>query len=205
MNCLKCGDTGRKVDGTKCDCGIKKEIFQPLALSIPKQYQSVEFNRSFLNSSLNADYGVFMEKLLNDIEKMNLDKNIMICSPPNSGKTIFAYNAICLLYSVGVKIPVLKDLLEVREILHKYYDADEELRDLYSNAPLAIIKVPLDLPNKSSEIMSTIIERRVRNSGNTIFLYSGSESDLLAQDRFGRLKMIIGDGSYNSIQVRSWS
>ena len=39
---------------------------------------------------------------------------------------------------------------------------------------------------------------------STIFLFSGSQEDLIAQDKFGKFKALLGDGSYNSIEIKSW-
>lgn len=206
MACLKCGDTGVKANGDVCDCGYMEQIELPTSMSVPSQYQGVRFDKTFLPTYLQDDYGQYVEKLIKDCTQ-NLsvfNKNILICAPPNSGKTVFAYTVYGLLFAKGQEIPNLMDIMEVREILMNYYNADLDKIELLSTAKLAIIKIPQDLPNKFGETISMIIERRVRNNCTTIFLYSGSQEDLLAQDRFGKFKAIIGDGSYNSIDVKSW-
>lgn len=205
--CLKCGGTGIRPDFTRCDCTAGKVIELPYYQNIPMQYQGVKFDRSFLPSKLHGSYGHFMEQLLKDCTDGigTFYSNILICSPPNSGKTILAYNVYSILRSKGITIPIPMDLLEIHVEMTKYYNSNIEFLDTLSKSRLAFIKIPLDLPNKFPEIMHTIIERRVRYNGATIFLYGGSKYDLLNQDTFGKLDAIIGDGSFNSIKVYSYT
>lgn len=204
--CIKCGGTGILANGEPCDCGCKEDITLPTCLNVPVQYQGIRFDKSFLPKYLQDDYGNYMEGLIKDCTAnvSMFNKNILICAPPNSGKTVFAYTIYGLLFAKGATIPSLMDIMEVREVMMNYYNADYEKIELLSTSKVAVIKIPQDLPIKFAETISTIIERRVRNNCSTIFLYSGSKEDLLAQDKFGKFKAIIGDGSYNSIEVKSW-
>lgn len=199
-SCLKCGGTGRLVNGDICpDCG-RQSTARPIA-GIPIQYQGVRFDAShFQNSSLRG-YGQFMEELLNTIlnDYAYYQKNCLICSKPGSGKTIWAYTLYQELYGKGCVIPPLRDVAEVRDIMNSYSNRDEA--NLYSTARCVIIKIPRDLQPWLFDTISMIIERRVRYSGFTILLYGGSYNDLEYADKYGRLKEIVGNGSFNTIKV----
>lgn len=204
--CIKCGDTGVLISGEKCDCGCIDNLILPTTMNIPSQYQNVRFDKCFLPQWLQSSYGECMDKLLVDCTNNlhTFHTNILICAPPNSGKTVFAYTVYGILYAKGQCIPRLMDIMEVREIMINYYNVNYEDIELLNMARVAIIKIPQDLPPKFAETISMIMERRVRNGNSTIFLFSGSQEDLLAQDRFGKFRALIGDGSYNSIKVKSW-
>ena len=203
--CLTCGGTGLTALGKPCpNCSSEQLEGLPILTSIPVQYQNVRFDRMFLPENLQNTYGVYIGELIQKIVKqVGFYKNILICSRPNSGKTIFAYTVYGLLYNKGITMPEVKDIFEVRDIFINYYGNPEEV-ELWSTSKVAIIKIPVDIPTKVFDTMSMIIERRVRNNCSTIFLYGGSKKDLLAQDKFGRLASLDGDGSYNSIEIKSW-
>lgn len=193
-------------NGEVCACGIKAKMILPISLKIPVQYQGVRFSKDFVNKKLDPNYGNFMHNLLNDcIQNLHtFQKNILICAPPNSGKTVWTYTLYSQMYAKGFVMPELMDLMEIRSLWLDYYTQDKEKVNLISSAKILVIKLPLDLPVKFPETMSTIIERRVRNNCSTIFLYGGSIKDLEAQDKFGKLQTIIGDGSFNSLCVKSF-
>ena len=205
--CIKCGNTGKTAEGVLCDCGYMDQIILPPVMAVPLQYQNVIFHKSLLPKHLQGDYGKYMEGLIHNINHnlLTLHKNILVCAPPNSGKTVFAYTVYGLLFAKGFLLPKLMDLIEVRMLLTSYYAIDYEKFDVLSSAKVAIVKIPQDLPQKWTETISTLIERRVMNGCTTIFLFSGSIDDLKAQDRFGKWKSMIGDGYYHSIEVKNWS
>ena len=204
--CLKCGGTGLLVNGNSCDCNATRGKVVPVVLEVPVQYQGLKFNKLMLPKDLQNDYGTYLSNLYEDLlTGHSTSKNVLICAPPNSGKTVFAYSLYAELINQGYTVMDLIDLIEARELLQSsYYNLDKDKVALLSSADIAFIKIPLDLPQKFSEIISTIIERRVRYDGTTIFLYSGSQSDIEAQDRFGKFKSLLGDGSFNSLKVCSW-
>lgn len=204
--CLICGDTGYDAFGEPCKaCSSNAESnVLPTLPTIPIQYQGVRFNKTFLPNDMQSEYGTYMEELIERVVKgTDFYKNILICSRPNSGKTVFAYTVLGMLYNKGIVIPEVRDIIEVRDIMINYY-ADTDETELWSKAKLAIIKIPVDISVHMFDTMSTVVERRVRNNGSTIFLYGGTRKDILAQDRFGRLKSLEGDGSYNSIEIKTW-
>ncbi len=206
MVCLKCGGTGVLVSGETCDCGVCVECMLPAFVKVPSQYQNNCFDARLLPQWLPSDYGVFMTNLVrNFTTKQDLmHQNILICSPPNSGKTVMAYTVIGMLYMQGHKVFGLMDIMEVRGILMEQYHVDWESLGLLVDAPVIFIKIPLDIPARLAATVSTVVERRVRRGGSTVFLYSGCRDDLVAQDTFGNLQALFGDGSYNSVMVKSW-
>lgn len=205
--CLKCGGTGIMVNGEKCDCGAEpRPLVLPVSMKVPMQYQSIRYNKEFIRSEFRANLGNFMEQLLTEctVKLHSFCKNYIICSPPNTGKTVWAYNLYSVMYSKGIIMPEIMDLMQVREILMNYYGDYREKNDLISNAKLMVIKIPMDLPNKFPETISTIIERRVRNDAYTIFLYNGSKNDLYRQDTFGKLMYLEGSGAFNTVCIKSF-
>lgn len=191
-----------------CDCGAQdaRNIILPSSMKVPLQYQNVRFDSRMLPAWVDGAYGAFMSSLLRELtSNMQLfSRNLLVCSPPNTGKTVFAYTVNGILYGKGIPVAELRDVLEVREIFLNPYAPTHSEADSISKAKVVFIKIPMDLPNKLAETMSMIIERRVRNNGSTVFLFSGSKEDLLAQDRFGKLQGMLGDGAFNSIEVKSW-
>ena len=203
--CLMCGGTGRLVSGDICpECSKSVNNTVPIAYGIPLQYQGVAFDKSFLPDKLQKPYGEFMENLLLEIiSNSNIyQKNLLICNRPTSGKTVWAYNLYSHLISKGLSVAPIKDILEVRTILTSYGHAEEA--ELFSTARCAIVKIPRDIQPWTFDTMSTLIERRVRNNGFTIFIYGGQESDLKNQDKFNRLSEMKGSGAFNTVKLYSF-
>jgi len=88
--------------------------------------------------------------------------------------------------------------------MNDLYNVDQDAYDLLVKSPIAIIKVPMDVPSRFSETMVTIIDLRLRHNGRTIFLFDGSKEDLINLDRFNKFKPLLGDGSYHSLAVYSY-
>lgn len=203
--CLLCGGTGSLVNGEPCpECSEKLDSLVPIAHGVPVQYQGVKFDKSFLPENEQKTYGVFMEELLETIihDYAYYQKNLLICSRPNSGKTVWAYNLYSILSSKGYEIPPLRDITEIRNILNSYSDKDEAR--LLSEARCAIVKIPRDIQPWMFDTMSYLVERRVRSNGFTIFLFGGSIEDLKLLDRFDKLRYLRGTGAYNTIKVESF-
>lgn len=204
--CLKCGGTGVLVSGELCDCGCTQELQLPTMLKVPIQYQGVRFDKGLVRSDLGSSYASYLDGIVRDITSsvLTFNKNICICSPPNSSKSVLAYTIYGLLFAKGYEIPKLMDIMEIRPVMMSLYSNDASLVTLISSAPVMFVKLPMDTPPRMAETMSMLIERRVRNNASTIFLYSGTKDDMFAQDTFGKLKQLSGDGSYNSIEFKSW-
>lgn len=206
QQCLICGGTLRTVDGEPCPVCSKVEVkVAPVVSGIPIQYQGVNFDKSFLPTNMQEVYGSFMEELmitiLNDIAFYQ--KNMIICSRPNSGKTIWAYNLYAKIIAKGYKCPPLLDVVEVRDALNSY--DNKELGNLLSTARCAIIKIPRDTQYWMFDSISYIIERRVRGGGFTIFLFGGTIDDLNRIDKNNTLSYLRGGGAYNTVKVESFS
>lgn len=204
--CLRCGGTGITALGERCSCSAGQEESVPVCLSIPFQYQGVKFSKNLVPEWMPAAYGKFMEDLMDECTSglTNFRKNYIICSPPNTGKTVWAYSLYSQLFSRGAAIPEVMDLMQAREVLLNFYYDDKHALELLSSAPVAVIKVPWDLPNKFPETISTIVERRVMAGCSTIFMFNGTKNDLVARDNFGKLTRLLGDGSYNSVCLKEW-
>lgn len=205
QDCIVCGGTGVTVSGEPCpNCSKMEESYVPVVAGIPVQYQGVSFDKSFLPSAMSATYGEFLEELLCTIvrDASFYQKNLLICSRPNSGKTIWAYNLYANLIQKGYKTPPLMDVLEARDALSSYDNKETGL--LLSSARCAIIKIPRDVPYWLFDSIYSITERRVRNGGFTIFLYGGTIEELVAADKNHTLSHIRGSGAYNTIKVESF-
>lgn len=205
MACLKCGDTGIMLDGNPCDCGAGQEIELPTILEMPEQYQQSMFDRSFLPKWLHPAYGLALQEIVSSV-KTTLDYklNVLICAPPNSGKTTFAFTIFRILYNAGIPMPNIYDLNEIRKMFADTYNRSEEY-DLFIGAKLAVVKIPMDVPSKFVETMMSIIDIRSRHSGHTIFLFDGSKFDLSNQDKYEKLQYLEGDGNYHTVKIHSYS
>lgn len=205
MTCLKCGDTGVMANGQPCDCQAShNEVELPVILDIPEQYQNCYFDVSFLPKWLHGSYGSVLQGIISEVKtSKTYSKNVLICAPPNSGKTVFAYTLYRLFVQNGLPFADIYDLNEVRKLMSDLYDKDGKYT-LLTSTKLAVVKLPMDLPVKFAETVCTILDLRLRHGGKTIFLYDGSKEDLLAQDKYYRIEDILGDGSYHSVVCYSY-
>ena len=211
-DCLLCGGTGTILPDLKPCPNCAPELFKAAmrssrrGITIPMQYQGVEFDKSFLPENMQAGYGTFMEDLLRNIyTDYNIyQKNILICSRPNSGKTIWSYSLINILYSKGFSMPDIQDLLTVREILN-YKVGDSQLYDEVVNARGLIVRLPSDMQFWMFDVIQTIIERRVAKNGFTIFLYNAGMERLKQADKYDVLSNIVGTGSFHTIKVEDFT
>lgn len=208
--CLECGGTGVLLDGRPCPVCSKERISKAISSSryatVPMQYQGVAYDKSFLPMEVQKTLGSYMEDLLSTIsaDYQIYQKNLLICSRPNSGKTIWAYNLITILSEKGYNIPTLMDLMTVREHLN-YRSNDSELQELVQSSRGLIIRVPADVTYWMFDIMQAIIERRVARNGFTVFLYSGSGSKLKEADKNGVLRNILGSGAFHTIKMEDFT
>lgn len=205
--CIRCGNTGRLASGAICSCGAYNTgLVLPVHMKVPLQYQSIKYDRQFIRQELRETLGLFMERLFKEItnDLYAFCRNYIICAPANSGKTVWAYNLYAVLYSKGEAMPEILDIMQVREAMLNYYTENKDLLDKINNAKVMVVRLPMDLPNKFADTISTIVDRRVRNNCPTIFIYNGSRNDLYAQDRFEKLKYLEGDGTYNTICIKSF-
>lgn len=208
--CLECSGDGRMANGEPCPVCSKMLQSKAVRLfhsaTVPMQYQGVAFDRMFLPVSLQKPYGEFMEDLLTTISNdYNIyQKNLLICSRPNSGKTVWAYNLIMLLTDKGYDVPTVLDLMTVREHLN-YRSDDKELQRQVEYSRCLIVRIPSDIQFWMFSIIQAILERRVAHNGFTVFLYSGTYNSLESADRDGVLKSIIGSGAFHTIKLEDFT
>ena len=204
MGCVRCGNSGIRNDKSICDCEYGKMRKPKIKIvGIPSQYQNLVFDKDFLNPALPRKYGEFMESLYDEILENILfyQKNHLICMKPNSGKNIWTYSLITAISERGFSVPQLRDIYEVQEILQS---GNAEEIQLYTTSRCCFIKIPRYLQPWMFDVMSIVTERRVRNNGFTIYLYSGSYEELQESDKYGRLKYMVGSGAYNTMLVKSF-
>ncbi len=209
-SCLECHGSGIRADGSPCP--VCSKLVQSEAVrsfhnaTIPMQYQGVAFDRMFLPVSLQKPYGVYMEDLLSTIvnDYDIYQKNLLICSRPNSGKTVWAYNLIMLLSDKGYNIPTVLDLLTVREHLN-YRTDDRDLQRAVEYSRCLVVRIPADVQFWMFSIIHTILERRVAHNGFTVFLYSGNYTNLEYADRDGILKSLLGSGAFHTIKLEDFT
>lgn len=203
MKCIKCGDTGILLDGSKCDCGAG-DVKIPIAKTVPTQYAESLFDKSLLPLGTSDFYGVGLERVIKTIEAVGtFNKNLLVCSKVGMGKTVFAYSVYSIMLAKGKPIADVMDLIEARELLlsTSFDQSVIDRKELLIKAPIAVIKIPNDLPNRYADTILTINERRVRNNGVTIYLSNLSSDTLLQLDKSGTFKSILKDGSYSTLSL----
>ena len=55
------------------------------------------------------------------------------------------------------------------------------------------------------DTIALLLDRRVRRGNSTIFIYDGSWSELIYNDKHNVLTNLMGDGYYNTLEVQSWN
>lgn len=206
----ECGGTGLLLNGKPCPKCSKEILHKAVKAShssvVPMQYQGVVFDKSFLPMDMQKVYGEYMEDLLNTIvgDYQMYQKNLLICSRPNSGKTVWAYNLIMLLTEKGYRIPTVMDLMSVREYIN-YRKSDVDMTELIVSSRGLIVRVPGDMQFWMFDIIQSILERRVAKNGFTIFLYSGDSKKLKEADKNNTLRYLLGTGAYHTIKMEDFS
>lgn len=210
VHCLECGGSGVLLDGKPCPaCAqerLEKAVSSHSSATVPMQYQGVVFDKSFLPMEMQKTYGSYMEDLLHTIanDYQMYQKNLLICSRPNSGKTVWAYNLITILSDKGYQIPTILDLMTVREHLN-YRSTDAELQELIQTSRGLIVRLPADMQFWMFDIIQTILERRVARNGFTVFLCSNGYEKLKEQDRNNALKFMLGSGAFHTIKLEDFT
>lgn len=210
--CVKCGNTGIDINGNVCTCRANVEsIFEAVScLDVPEQYRGLKFNKALLPKDLNEAYGEYLQSVY---DKMLVGKwqqhNVVIASPIGHGKSILAYSCLENLFRRGLPTFPLFDVLELKRII---FDMDTGRKQGYSvenpeeliTVPILFVRIPRLSTREVYDTMSVILDRRVRRGNSTIFLYSGSWSYLVNGDKSGLLQGMVGDGSFGTVEVKSW-
>lgn len=214
--CPYCANTGITPDNEICKCKrfINNYTKKETCLIIPKAYRRVTFNPLSVNPTLHEKYSKLLEKLILDVKSMRWqNKNLFISSPVNSSKSIFAYTCLQILYDKGLSVFPMFDLMEIRRILQ---DLDKGkgsicLEEFNINntflitCPLLFVQVGTDKTQEAYETMLNLIKRRIRNGGSTCFLSAINFSLFVYNDKFNLVKGLVGDGSYGTLEIHSYS
>lgn len=211
--CPKCSNTGIDIDGNPCSCRFNAESFYETVscMDIPQQYQGVMFSAALVPKDVDPSYSIFLQKLFDQVVTGKVfQQNMCICSPVAHSKNVWAYSCIEMLFRKGIPTFPVYDVLEIKRIL---LDTDLNRKQLYdvanpenvTLAPILFVKVPRVITWEVYDTMVLILDRRTRRGNSTVFLYDGHWGQLIALDKNGVVKDLMGDGNFNTIAVRSWS
>ena len=210
--CTKCGNTGIDIDGNPCDCRVNSSSFYETVscLEIPEQYRGISFNESLVPKDLPEGYTYFLKSIHDDmLAGRLLKRNILICSPINHSKSILAYSCIEIMFRNGIPIVPLFDVLEVKRILLDFDLGKKQTYEVKEPAdivtvPLMFVKIPRITSWEVFDAIAVLLDRRVRRNNATVFIYDGSWNQLIYNDKQNLLTGLMGDGYYNTLEVKSW-
>lgn len=209
--CPKCGNTGVLIDGTPCDCQLHlSDLYSGVeCLDIPEAYRGLKFDGAYLSSRL-PGYRQFMENVYNQIVSLRWKcKNAIICSPPQTGKSVLAYSLIQELFRREIEVFPLMDILEIRKVMMDLeYNKPQSLgvenpMRLYT-APYVFAVMPPLTNFDTFDAAAMLVARRTRRGNSTILLYEGTWNQLVSGDTKKSLKNMEGNGSLTTIEVNSW-
>lgn len=210
--CPKCGGTGILISGEPCDCKTRlSDLYVGVdCLDIPEAYRGLNFDKIMLPAELGPAYQNWMSNMYEQLVSLRWKcKNAIICSPPQSGKSVLAYSVIRELFRRGIDVFPLFDILEIKRIMTdieynkpQSLDVDKPMR-LYT-APYVFAFIPPMTNYDTYDTAAMLIARRTRRGNSTILLYGGSWNFLIANDSKGSLKNLEGNGSLTTIEVNNW-
>ena len=200
--CPKCGNTGVLVSGEKCECQytINDVYTDVTCLEIPEQYRGIQLVKELIPNLRDGAYQAFLDNLhtrLSNCEEKGI--NYLICSPPRHSKTIFAYATMRRLFKGGIEVCPILDIYEIKNELIM---AEEDSRLI--KTPYLFVKFPTLLTQETFQTAALLLDRRVRHSCTTIFLYNGSYESFKFADKYSNFTAYAGDGSFCSVNVSSW-
>lgn len=200
--CPECGGKGTRPDGTVCSCKLDSDaIFAEIrGVEVPEQYQGLFFDAALVPSDLSPAYAPTLDKLHREITTQSMrHHNVVVCSPPQHSKSVWAYSCIQNLWRQRAPVMPIKDLLEIGRMMHEFSDTDD-----WYEVPYLFLKIPTEVTQSIRATMVTVLDRRVRRGGSTIFIYNGSWGMLTYDDKFSTTKSLQGDGSFHSLDVVSF-
>lgn len=194
--CSKCGNTGL-INGKPCSCKMDRIQYAGLykKMNVPVQYQSIEFESMFLpeiNSTYKSEMQDLYEQLLDSSSTVT---NVLICSPPQSGKHVLAYAVMQRLYVSGGVVFPIKDGLELRQIIQALDYGKEENIEVFQ-CPVLFVSIPPMLIPSVFETLTILMSRRTLLNLTTVFLFNGTYKQLEDADR---LKVYTGYNSDGSL------
>lgn len=210
--CPYCMGTGIDAHGNPCSCKINVQAFYDsvACLEIPEQYQGISFSKVLVPRDLPESYAEYLQKVHDQIAHGNWHQhNTVICSPIGHSKTILAYSCIEALFRHDIPVFPVYDVLELKRIMtdadmcrKQFYEVEEPERVI--NVGVLFVKIPRVTSWEVYDSIALLLDRRVRRGNSTIFLYDGSWNDLIYNDRNHILSGLMGDGSYNTLEVKSY-
>lgn len=212
--CPKCSNTGINiVTGEICDCKFNVQSFYDSVscMDIPEQYRGILFNKALVPKDVHESYATYLQSMYDSIITMKWKfHNVCLCSPIAHSKTILAYSCIEVLFRHGIDTFPVFDILEIKRIL---LDMDLCRKQLYEvaepekliTAPILFVKVPRVITWEVYDTMVLVLDRRTRRGNSTIFMYDGYWEQLVKLDGQGIVTGLMGDGSYNTLDIKSWS
>ena len=217
MICTKCGNSGVLITGEKCDCDYATRPMDTSieCLTIPVQYRNMRFDKNLIRDVTgDGAYQNYMQKTFDDLSRLKNDcMNIFLSSPAKTSKTVLTYCVLQALFRKNIPTFPLFDVLEINQIL-KDVDHGKEcflLEGFDANpmniykAPLLFVKIPNILDYAIFDTMVLLMERRTRRNNSTVFIYNGSWSYFIKADTYNKVIPYMGDGSYGTLLVRSFS
>lgn len=210
--CAKCGNSGYLLDGSPCGCrAVAAELYSGVeCLDIPEAYRGLKFSADMLPPRMGDAYKNTLKNFYEQITSLRLKcHNLLICSPMQTGKSIFAYSAMQELFRMDIDVFPMFDILEIKRIM---IDIEyNRAQSLGVDSPLKLFTAPYVFayipPMTTYDVYDTaamLIARRVRRGNSTILLYGGTWNQLILNDNKGSLKNMKGNGSLTTIDVSSW-
>ena len=211
--CPICMGTGLDAHDNPCTCRLNTQAFYDTVscLEVPEQYQGICFTRVLVPKDLPDSYAQYLQKVHDSVSNRTWHQhNAVICSPIGHSKTILAYSCIETLFRNNIPVFPVFDVLELKRIMtdsdlcrKQFYDVTEPERVVTVDVLFA--KIPRVSNWEVFDTISLLLDRRVRRGNSTIFLYDGSWAQLISNDRNNILSGLMGDGSYNTVEVKSWT
>lgn len=211
--CILCGGEREDLDGNPCICMQRvTSVYDAIScLEVPEQYRGITFTKELLPPDLDLSYGEFLQELYTTILQGIIPKeNLLIASPVNHGKSVFAYSCIEQLFRRGYPILPVYDVLELTNIMTNFdmgrkQTYEVEHPEYVTEIPLLFAKIPRVSRFDVFDSISMVLDRRVRHGGTTIFLFDGTYSYLSQMDRNDVLEGLAGNGHFTTFKVKTWS
>lgn len=210
--CPDCMNTGLDINNNVCHCKFNAKSFYDSVscLDVPEQYRGIAFSKSLVPKDVHESYANYLESIYDTVLSGRWKQhNVIIASPIGHSKTILAYSCLEVLFRNGIPTFPVYDVLELKRILT---DMDLCRKQIYEisnpeltiTVPLLFVKIPRLSNWEIFDTIALILDRRVRRGNSTIFLFDGTWNQLIQNDRNNILTGLIGDGSYNTLESKSW-
>ena len=214
--CSKCDMTGYTYNGEICDCiwghKIKEKKLKEIKVEqendkirrgvIPEQYGGI-FCGEFVREPYNETLGEYLEKVHAYIKSNHvIPRNILVCSPPRTGKTFFQYSIIS--YCVENNINFCRPLF-ISDISNMINDKSQiEMMSKIITTPIVFVNIDEAVILGFVDIIQTLISKRVNIGYQTMF-FSESRYETLCKKPTGlKLRELKGDGLFKSLDIQDF-